>query len=205
MNPTAAPPRVIRVAHASPGRQRLRLTWLRGDRAAATALADHLAERPGVIEVAVRPRTGSLLCRFDERRTSAGKLIAALRRETRVATVLRPGAPLPVVARAARPPGSSVGRAFVDAFRGLDEDVYAATSGRVDLGTLAGLGLLATGAAEVAITRQLPAPPWFSLAWWAFRTFTMFEPPTPPAVPPSHDELAARRSVRPARSRHRSP
>jgi hypothetical protein len=161
-----------------------------------------MAERPGVIEVAVRPRTGSLLCRFDERRTTAGKLIAAVRRETRVATVLRPGAPLPAVARAARPPGSSVGRAFVDAFHGLDEDVYAATSGRIDLGTLTGLGLLATGAAEVVMTRQLPAPPWFSLAWWAFRTFTMFEPPTPPAVAPARDDLAVRRRTRP---RRRSP
>jgi hypothetical protein len=186
--------RVIRLAHASAGRLRLRLPWLRGDRDAATALAERIAERPGVIEVTVRPRTGSLLCSYDERRTSPGKLIAAVRRETGVATVLRAGAALPAAVGTGRPPGSRVGRAFVDAFRNLDDDIYAATSGRFDLGTLAGLGLLTAGAAEVAVTRQLPAPPWFSLAWWAFRTFGMFEPPTPPDVaPPSRDELAARR------------
>ena len=205
MNPATAHPHVIRLAHASPGRLRLRLPWLRDDRATATALADHLAQRPGVIEVAVRARTGSLLCRYDERRTTAGKLIAAVRRVTRVATVLHPGAPLPAPARADRPPGSSVGRALVDAFHGLDDDVYAATSGRIDLGTLAGLGLLATGAAEVAVTRQLPAPPWFSLAWWAFRTFTMFEPPTPPAVAPTRDDLALRRRPRRVRPGDRLP
>src|SRR4030095_6511269 len=173
MNRTSRYPRVIRIAHSSPGRLRLRLPWLREDRAMATALADDLAARSGVIEVAVRPRTGSVLCRFDQRRVDAATLITAVRRETGVATVLRPGAPVPTPGGTGRSPGSSVGRAFVDAFRGLDEDVYQATSGRVDLGTLAGLGLLAAGAAEVAMTRQAPAPPWFSLAWWAFRTFTM--------------------------------
>ena len=201
MNQAAGHPRVIQVAHSSPGRLRLRLPWLRDDRTMATALADDLAGRPGVVEVAVRPRTGSVLCRFDERRVSAAKLIAAVRREAGIAPVSRIGASAPPAARDARPAGSSVGRAFVDAFRGLDDDVHEATSGRVDLGTLAGLGLLAAGAAEVAMTRQLPAPPWFSLAWWAFRTFTMFEPPSAPAVSPPRDDLAARR----ARSARHSP
>jgi hypothetical protein len=203
MSSATAQPRVIWIAHASPGRLRLRLPWLRADHAAATALADHIAGRPGVIEVAVRPRTGSVLCRYDARRTNAGKLIAAVQRETRVATVLRPGAAVPAATRAARPPGSSVGRALVEAFRGLDEDIHAATSGRVDLGTLAGLGLLTAGAAEVAVTRKLPAPPWFSLAWWAFRTFTMFEPGAP-VVPPPHDDLAARRRARRSGTKPRS-
>jgi hypothetical protein len=194
MNRTSRYPRVIRIAHRSRGRLRLRLPWLRDDRTMATALADALAARPGVIEVAVRPRTGSVLCRFDERRVDAAKLIGVARREARVTAVLPPGAPVPAGNGRTRLAGSSVGRAFVDAFRALDEDVYDATSGRVDLGTLAGLGLLGAGAAEVAMTRQLPAPPWFSLAWWAFRTFTMFEPPSAPATPPRRDDLKARRT-----------
>jgi hypothetical protein len=179
----------------------LRVPWLRDDRVAATTLADRIAARPGVIEVVVRPRTGGVLCRFDERRIGAAQLIAAVRRESGIAALSRRSAPLPAVVRAGGSRGSSVSRAFFDAFRGIDADVYAATAGRLDLGTLAGLGLLAAGAAEVMVTRQLPAPPWFSLAWWAFRTFTMFESSSPPPVPATRDELANRRarSARPAR------
>jgi hypothetical protein len=195
MNGTARDLRVIQIAHSSAGRLRLRLPWLHADRDMATALADLLAARRGVIEVAVRPRTGSVLCVFDQRGVDARNLIAAVRRATRVAVVLPPGAPVRAPAGRGRPAASSVRHALVDAFRGLDEDVYRATSGRVDLGTLAGLGLLVAGAAEVGMTRQLPVPPWFSLAWWAFRTFTMSEPPPPAQLPPP-DYLAARRARR---------
>jgi hypothetical protein len=63
-----------------------------------------------------------------------------------------------------------------DGFRDLNRSVLLATEGRLDLGALAGLGFLSLGAAEIAATRALPAPPWFNLAWWAFRTFTIFRP-----------------------------
>jgi hypothetical protein len=192
-------PRVIRLAHVSPGRLRLRLRWLRDDRAAATGLADHLADCEGVIEVAVRPRTGSVLCLFEPHRTSAGKLLAGVRRYTGVATILRPEEGLPSVMRGARPRGSILGRLLAGAFRGLDDDLYEASGGRIDLGTLAGLSLLVAGAAEIAATRRLAAPPWFSLAWWAFRTFTMFETETAgaaPTAPRPTNEAVVRRAAR---------
>ena len=175
MKTNPPPPRLIRLAHDSPGRLRLRLPELRNQPGVSTALADHLAQTPGVVEVAVRPRTGSVLCRYDERHTTAAKLIAAVRRQPRAATRRREGEASPRSARAVRPQGSSVARALADAFRAFDDEIFNASSGRVDLGTLAGLGLLGAGAAEVIMTRELPAPPWFSLAWWALRTFTMFE------------------------------
>lgn len=170
---TAAAARVIELAHASPGRVRLRLAWLRRDREACTRLADRLADLPGVRDVEVRPRTGSVLCRFDPARTRAERLIAAVRRETRVAALRRAGAPPPPAPRHRGP--SRLGRAVTDAVRAIDDDVWRATNGALDLGTVAGLAFLGVGALELAATRRVPLPSWFNLAWWAFRTFTMFE------------------------------
>ena len=64
------------------------------------------------------------------------------------------------------------------------------TDGRLDLGAVTGLGFLAVGAAEIASARTVPAPPWFNLAWWAFRTFTLFgrdeaEPESEPSGEPA--------------------
>lgn len=168
---TAGPHAVptLHVAHDSPGRLRVRVGDLRAN-PAAVALADALAAVDGVLQVSVRPRTGSVLYDYDPRRTDAARLLAALRRQL---TAHPPGRRAATVGSG--PPASRLRRAVDDLFRSVDADVAAATGGRLDLGTLTGLGLLGAGAAEIAVTRTIPAPPWFSLAWWAFRTFTMFD------------------------------
>jgi hypothetical protein len=82
--------------------------------------------------------------------------------------------------------------------------LLAATDGRLDLGILAAMGFLAVGATEIIVTRKLPAPPWFNLAWWAVRTFTTFEskvmeaptaPRRAPVVHLSHSRPHARARV----------
>lgn len=172
MTTTAA--RVIELAHASPGRLRVRCPWLRGDAPACARLADRLAELRGVREVTVRPRTGSVLCTYDAARLRGEQLLTALRRQAGVAVVRRPGEVLPPIP--ARPRGPSlVGRAVNEAMRGLDDDIWRATGGRLDLGTVAGFAFLGAGALEVAATRTMPMPAWFNLAWWAFRTLAIFE------------------------------
>lgn len=171
-------PRVIRLVHSLPGRTRLRLPWLRTDPEAATALADHLSDLAGMLEVRVRPRTGSVLCRYrhplDEER-----LIRAVRRQTHVATLVRPGDDLshlrPVAALDAQRGSATVARAMARSASALNREVLEFTDGRLDLATLAALGFLTGGAVEIGVTRQLPVPTWFNLAWWAFRTFMQFE------------------------------
>jgi hypothetical protein len=184
--------RVIRRVHALPGRLRVRLPWLSSARAEAAAVADRLAGLAGMEEVQVRPRTGSVLCRYDPDALDEERILAEIRRATAVAVVLQPGQPVPTDALPARRPAgeSSVARALEDAARGINREVYHATEGRLDLGTLAGLGFIVAGAAEILAARRLPAPPWFNLGWMALRTFTMFEhphaaPETETASPPS--------------------
>lgn len=160
----------ISVAHSLPGRVRMRVSGLRDEPSSAAAIADALASLPGVLEVRVRAFTGSVLCSYDDSRTTESDVVEATGSlvATEMARVAKPR-------RRTRARGSQVGRAVVEAFRELDADVREATEDRLDLGTVAALGFLVTGAVEVVSTRTLPAPPWFNLAWMAFRTLTVFE------------------------------
>ncbi len=170
-------PRIIRLAHSVPGRLRLRLAWLHDQPEEAVPLAERLALLDRSIDVRIRPWTGSVLCSYDPERLEEEAIITCVRRHTRVAIVLRAGEThLETEAeyrRASRPAASSIRRSVFDAFGELNRGVLRSTDGRLDLGALAGLGFLAVGAAEIARSRALPAPPWFNLAWWAYRTFTI--------------------------------
>lgn len=180
-------PRYFRIAHQLPGRLRLRLSWLARAPHEAPPVADHLAQLPGMAEVAIRPRTGSVLCDFDETRLDPDRIVAALRELVPDVAYVPPGEPAPGARDPGRPrKGSTLAHALAGAVREIDTDIVEATDGHLDLGTIAALAFMGAGAGEVLFTRQLPVPPWFNLAWWAFRTFTMFEQAnsvSPPAAP----------------------
>jgi hypothetical protein len=59
-------------------------------------------------------------------------------------------------------------------------------------GFAAGCGRLG----EVPVKGNLPAPPWFNLAWWVFRTFITFEAgggaPTSADNPPAQGLMPSR-------------
>lgn len=180
-------PRVIQLVHRCPGRVRLRLPWLREVPADAERLADVLAGLDPSLLVEVRPWTGSVLCQYDPERLDADRVLGAVRRATKVAAVQRRGEPSPEAeaeyARAARARVGSLTRSISASARSLNEEVLRATDGRLDLGAATGVTFLAVGAAELATQRSVPAPPWFNLAWWAFRTFTLFGRPEDEEAP----------------------
>ncbi|WP_223637961.1 HMA2 domain-containing protein [Corallococcus sp. EGB] len=170
--------RIIYVIHASPGRTRLRLPWLRHDAKQAASLADALLQLKGMKEVQVRPFTGSVLCLHDPRDPDVERVLEAVRLHTGVDTVVHPGEEPPEEEQEllrSLAEGSGVARAASLFVKGVNLDVLRATEGRMDLGVLATLGFAAAGAVEVAAKGKLAAPPWFSLGWWAFRTFVTME------------------------------
>ena len=162
----------LTIAHAVPGRTRLRVhpTPLEVD--TAEAIATRLAAQPGVADVEVNRLTGSVRCHHRED-LPASDLLDVVQAALPGAVALGPGqAPPP-----AEPPEgrSAVARSVAQAFRAVNQQVLTATNGSLDLGTIAALGFAGTGAVEVMVKGNLPAPPWFNLAWWAFRTFITFE------------------------------
>ncbi|MBN8471489.1 hypothetical protein JYJ95_33705 [Corallococcus exiguus] len=167
----------IHVIHTSPGRTRLRLPWLRHAGEEAASLADDLLRVESINEVQVRPFTGSVLCMHDPEEMGVERLIEEVCRSTGVDTVVRPGEELPdgdALLRSLEE-GSGVARAATLFIKGLNVEVLRATEGHVDLGALAALGFAAAGAVDIAVKGKLDSPPWFSLGWWAFRTFATME------------------------------
>jgi heavy-metal-associated domain-containing protein len=162
----------VAVAHHLPDRTRLHCPSVRRDDAACERLAEALAQVAGVREVKVRPYTASALVLHGEE-VALEALTAAAQRVTGCDRVVAQGEAPPRATEA--PPLSSLAYEMAQAGRSIDEAIRRASQGAVDLGTLATLGFLGAGAAEVIASRRLPMPPWFNLAWWGFRTFMTAE------------------------------
>jgi Heavy metal associated domain 2 len=176
MQPTIEPHRYIQVVHTLPGRTRFRLPWLRRDVDQANRLADALTAVPGMKEVTIRPYTGTVLCQHDAAGFSLDPVLQVLREQSGVDQVVRPGEPLPVP----RLPDGAMSKGIVahelaTMFNELDDDVLRATQGTIDLGTLVTVAFVTAGALQIALRKHVPAPPWFTLGWWGFRTFLTFE------------------------------
>ena len=164
--------RWLAIAHHLPQRTRLRAPMLRRDAPACERVADALARLPGVREVAVRPYTGSVLVTHHER-LELDTLVGEARRVLDIDKVLAPGEHPPLEGDV--PAFSSLARKVAATVMEIDRDVRRHSDGSVDLGTLATLGFIGAGAVEIGATGKLPLPPWFNLAWWAFRLFMTTE------------------------------
>jgi len=161
----------VQIVHEVPGRTRLLAYMLRRDVVRCEELAETLAAIPGVRRVAARPYTGSVL--VEHTRTVTAQTLVEATARALDAQILPRGtkAPLPDSV----PPLSEVARKLAHTMQEIDRDIRHASDGSVDLGTLATLGLLGAGATHIAVKGELPLPPWFNLAWWAFRTFVTLE------------------------------
>jgi hypothetical protein len=169
--------RWVEIVHVLPGRVRLRVVALRARREEAAAAARALAALPGVMEVRVRPFTGSFLVTWDPVRGDGAALARALADAVAARGILAPGERPPVPPAGAPVPASRVGRALVKVFREANEDLLRRTDGGLDLGVVATAAFLGLGAAEVVASKRLAAPPWFNLAWWGLQTFIAAESP----------------------------
>jgi hypothetical protein len=162
--------RWVLTVHELPGRVRLRLGPVPIDEESATKVAEELARR-GAGDVEVDRRTGSILCKGTPLGAEALKVI--VRDAVGDAVVLAPGEAPPAPVRSHT--RSVLARNVAQGFQRMDAKLLEATGGRLDLGTAATFAFLTAGAVDVAVSRRLPIPPWFNLAWWGFRTFVTFE------------------------------
>jgi hypothetical protein len=169
---------VVETVHALPGRLRFRYRPLRGDadETRAGAIADALVRAPGVRDVSVTPATGSVVVVFDPERVAPARLTRLLQETTRAERVCALGEDAPSRPPVPREP-SKLALAAARFFEEINEDVRSATDGQADLATLMPVGFVGLGIAEVAASRELPAPPWWSLFWWSFRSFLSLNDP----------------------------
>ncbi|HEV2769563.1 MAG TPA: hypothetical protein VGV40_05195 [Solirubrobacteraceae bacterium] len=150
----------VGVASAVPGRIRLRAID-RGGRHSVASMAQELGTWPDVTAVHVRPRSSSLVVRFDPQHASA-----VADRLLGLGVDVRAGGPSPV----SRGPATAIEAAAGSANRAVGRRLDG-----TDLRVLVplGLGLLAARRAMRGDQRLADAP-WYVLAWYASETFWRF-------------------------------
>jgi hypothetical protein len=132
----------IRIVHRTLSRTRLRTRGMRGNSAYFWQLRDALEEMQGVRNVQVNPLTESILIEHD---VPVDPLLRAAEQRGYLQLDVGPVDEESYLVR--------IGRALSDG----DQRMKQATSGRVDLDTLAFLGMLAGGIFQVARGNGLPA------------------------------------------------
>jgi copper chaperone CopZ len=176
---TIEAPRIIYLAHQSPGRLRFRLNWLRERRDAGAEIADALAQLDGVIEVKVRPFTGSVLVVYDPAAVDDAAIREALLVATDVTGVTLPGHETPEqiqqILHGSYHKGSELSHVVVKAFQGINVDLLRVSGGHVSLGTAMALALWAGAAAKIVANASMPLPDWHQMLWWGFRSFGTLE------------------------------
>jgi hypothetical protein len=135
----------------------------------AAEVAQRLREEPGVQEVEVVARTGSLLIHYSPRAIELPRLVEVLVRSSGLH-----GLEVDVDAGAVmRPRPGSVVR---DTLSRWDDALRGAASGKADLRT-AVPGTLAAAGIGVLLFGRRRVPEWYDLMFWSFVTFVNLNPP----------------------------
>lgn len=161
-------PRGAIIASSIPGRVRLTIPARSAN--ALAAMVEALESWPEVLEVQARPRTGSVIVRYETTATTSDALWAALDD----AGVVRPG-PENAPAAGGEPTGSA--QRIRAAASSANAAVERGTGGS-DLRLLVPLALGMQSLRQAAQGHhRLRDAPWYVLAWYAFETFMKFHAP----------------------------
>lgn len=169
------------VAHAIPGRLRLKVAQIKNDSDLANELRQRLASVTAVQHVEVNAGTGSVIILYDTAALNTEDSFRAL------AASLAPIFPEADFSRAdvssllssngtiaaTEPVIASSIRAF---FAKVNENIDAATGGTADLKTLLPLLLFGLGIRSLLKTDKPLAPTWYDFLWFALGTYFMLNP-----------------------------
>jgi hypothetical protein len=167
----------VHVAHAMPGRVRLKVDKVKGNPAFARKAQEKLSRMPGVKGVEVKPLTGSVLIYYDA---------AALLAEGTLAAFTGGFAELfPELGAAATTMGleSLLGRLagdrqapsagnLMNSLGKVNAEVARLTGG-FDLKLLIPMTLLFFGVRSLWTAKKVTVPAWYDYLWFAFSTFVM--------------------------------
>jgi hypothetical protein len=156
------------VAHAVPGRIRLKVDRFELTDAFSDSLRSALSSMPEVSDVRIQPMTGSITVYSGVRRLDPSTLARRLTELKLIELDPFTGDRYAGIS----PPMSETARSIKSTFHGVDVRLGEITRGRWDLRTVVpfALGALAIRA-FIAEPAALGAAPWFTLAWYAFDSF----------------------------------
>jgi hypothetical protein len=157
-----------RVAHAVPGRVRIKLD----PRALAEERGAHLQRAllalPDVEEIRMTPRTGSVVVVYDPDALDTRGLIARVRK----ARLLDIDPPVDDLYGVQQVPLSETARGIRRTFSGVNAQLSEITAGRWDLRSVVPFALGALALRQlVANPGIIGTAPWYVLAWYAFDSF----------------------------------
>jgi hypothetical protein len=167
----------LKVAHALPGRVRLRLAKIKGNPALAREAQERLAKVPGIQQVEAKPNTGSLLLLYDfaelfsvESLETLSETLGELFPEIEAVTLVASLASLaenPAPERASNPAAVITGP-----FKAINTEIGKITGG-LDLKLLLPLSLLFFGLRGLWATEKVTFPAWYDYIWFGFNSFLL--------------------------------
>jgi hypothetical protein len=183
----------ITVAHALPGRVRLKIARVKENPELARQAQARLSQVPGIQGVEANPATGSLLILYDlamltsvETLGPLGEIFGELFPEVAVEELAAGLQELMETGAEAQTTGSLLGVLPSAANPGLFRNL--------NLNLLLPLSLLFLGVRRLTTSKENPFPAWYDYLWFAFSTFVMLnrrwvegERPEPAPVPGGHD------------------
>ena len=178
----------VKVAHAVPGRIRLRIPRIKNDCDYAANVRVRLGALPGITSVEANPVTGSVVVTYDDAETSLPDLVPDLSEEFHRHL-------FPDVDRSqiesmlcASPNGSTtappLARRIYSVLGTVDHGLGLATGGSLDLRVLLPVSLFVLGIGRLLSHSNVPTPTWFDLLWFSFGTFVALNAPSAPVAQP---------------------
>jgi hypothetical protein len=188
----------IKVAHALPGRVRLKIPRVKENPELARQAQERLSRVPGIRKVKANPATGSLLILYDlamlasvETLGPLGEIFGELFPEVAEEELAAGLQEMLETGDEAQPAGSLLGILPGLANPGLFRNL--------NLNLLLPLSLLFLGVRRLTTSKENPFPAWYDYLWFAFSTFVMLNRrwvegvPEAAAVPGGGEPAQARR------------
>lgn len=166
----------IKIAHASPGRIRLKVAEVKDNPLLADEIRRRLATVRGIRQVQANPLTGSVLIRYDPAGFTSPDSLFALADSLNTAF---PGVDLRKLAETwlaqannEETPTPSLAQSISGTLGVINAQV-GSTTGGADLKVLLPLSLFFLGVRSLFVSKPLPVPTWYDFLWFALGTFVM--------------------------------
>ena len=163
----------VRLAHASPGRLRLKVDNLKNDPHRAGEIEDKLRTVPGILSAEANPLTGSLLLRYHEPTLESMELPFAVAQVLGISLNDLDPADLQLLmshqGNGSKMTSLSISEGLESTVREVNDAVRRIAG--ADLATLLPLALAVLGIRSLLVSEKTLFPSWHDYLWFSFSTY----------------------------------